>query len=398
MTGSETHAGALGATTGGPGREQALKVVMAGGGTAGHVNPLLATADALRAHGAEVRALGTREGLEAELLAEAGIEMITIPRAPFPRRPNLDALKFPGRWRRALAIAKEAVAGADAVIGFGGYVAAPLYAAAKACSVPVIIHEQNALPGLANRAAARIAAGVGLTFASTPLRARTGITRVTGLPLRPAIAQVALERRDPDKLAKARRAGAQRLGLDPEKTIALVTGGSLGAQHLNEAMVACAAELTENAQILHLTGKGKDGPVRAALAKSPVEVRERYQVREYLSEMEDALACADLVISRAGAGMVAEIGAVGIAAVFIPLPIGNGEQAKNAADIVHIGGASMIADADLTPERVRREIVTLLGDRQRLEAAGKLAARISPINGAQQLAELTREIAAGGKP
>ena len=167
-----------------------LSFVLAGGGTAGHVNPLLSTALALRERGCAVRAVGTSEGLEADLVPEAGVELSTIVRVPFPRRPDMDMLRFPVRYRRAVAQATEILgkAGADAVIGFGGYASTPVYRAAKALGVPVVVHEQNAKPGLANRYGARFAEAVALTFDSTPLAARAGVTQTVGLPLRTAIA------------------------------------------------------------------------------------------------------------------------------------------------------------------------------------------------------------------
>ena len=281
-----------------------LRVLLAGGGTAGHVNPLLATAHALRElpGGAEVAALGTEAGLEARLVPAAGLPLHVVPRVPLPRRPSPDLLRLPANLWRAVSAADRALreTRADVVVGFGGYVATPAYLAARRRGVPVVVHEQNALPGIANKVGARLAAAVALTFGSTPLRAARGHTVTTGLPLRAPIAALAARRAaGADERAAARAAAAAELGLDPSPVTVLVTGGSLGAQRLNETLAAASAELlATGAQVLHLTGNGKDAPVRAALASpdgAAAPGAERYHVAEYQDRMELAYAAADLV-------------------------------------------------------------------------------------------------------
>ena len=216
-----------------------VKVVMAGGGTAGHVNPLLATAVQLRESGAEVVVLGTKSGLEADLVPAAGFPLIEIPRVPLPRRPSLAFFTLPGRFADAVKRCAQALEGADVLVGFGGYVSTPAYIAAKRAGVPIVIHEQNARPGLANKVGARNAKVVALTFPSSPLKARNGNTVVTGLPLRAAIAELASRRADAEGAAQARREAAERLGVNPDAPTLLVTGGSLGALHVNESMTGC---------------------------------------------------------------------------------------------------------------------------------------------------------------
>lgn len=360
------------------------RIVMAGGGTAGHVNPLLATAHVLRERGCEVSVLGTSEGLEATLVPDAGFPFSVIPRVPFPRRPNAAMLTFPARFHEATRMAEQVIQRADVVVGFGGYVSTPAYRAAKKYSVPVVVHEQNARPGLANKVGAGIARVVALTFSSTPLAAKRGTTIVTGLPLRPVLADLAARRSTLEGATAAREEAAARLGLNPDLTTLIITGGSLGAQHLNEVMSQAAPSLPEGVQVLHLTGKGKDDPVRAALAGSGVE--QRWHVRDYLTTMEDALAVADLVVCRSGAGTVAELTALGIPAVYVPLPIGNGEQRLNAADHVAAGGALMVADAQLDAEYVRGTIFPLLtsGDYRAMREATE---GLGIVDAAEQLAE-----------
>lgn len=371
-------------------------VVLAGGGTAGHVNPLLAVADELRARepGAKVLVLGTATGLEADLVPARGYELRPVPRAPLPRRPSLDLLRLPGRLVSAVRAAEAALdeIGAQAVVGFGGYVSTPAYLAARRRGVPVVIHEQNARPGLANRLGARWAARVGVTFAGTELPGAV----TTGLPLRREIAELVAAREvDP---ASARVRAADALGLDPALPTVLVTGGSSGAASLNAAVAGAAGALLEaRAQVLHLTGRGKDAGVRAAVrALSGTHETGRYQVREYLSEMHLALAVADLVVCRAGAGTVCELAALGIPAVYVPLPIGNGEQRLNAAPLVEAGGGLLVADADLTPAWVARTVPALLADRARLDAMSAAAAAGGVRDAAARVADLVGEAVADG--
>lgn len=359
-------------------------VVLAGGGTAGHVNPLLAVADELRRRhpGVAITMLGTAEGLEAELVPTRGYPLVTVPRVPLPRRPTLDWFRLPGRLRRAVAVAREATADAQAVVGFGGYVSTPAYLAARG-RVPVVIHEQNARPGLANRLGARWAAAVAVTFPGTPLRGAV----TTGLPLRPPVAELAAARQA--DAAAARRAAAVALGLDPDATTLLVTGGSLGALSLNRALSAAAPDLVgAGVQVLHLTGAGKDEAVRDAVGGLA-----GYHVLAYLAEMQHALAVADLVVCRAGAGTVSELAALGIPAVYVPLPFGNGEQQLNAQPVVAAGGGLLVPDARLDAAWVRTELVPLLGDRSRLDAMAGAARSVGQVDGAARVVDLVEKVA-----
>ena len=388
----------------------APRVLLAGGGTAGHVNPLLATAAALREPAlggrreAGILVLGTAEGLEADLVPEAGFDMAVVPRVPMPRRPTGDLFMLPRRLSRAVGAAAEAIEALDAqvVVGFGGYVSTPAYLAARRAGVPVVIHEQNARPGLANRLGASWAAAVALTFASTPLRSSKGRTEVTGLPLRPAIGELVARLAEPDGAAAARRAGAAALGLDPQAPTVLITGGSLGAQHLNEVLAAALPSLSPDLQVLHLTGRDKDGPVRAAVEAAMAEgaaadLAERYHVLDYLVAMEQAYACADGVICRSGAGTVAELTALGLPALYVPLPIGNGEQRLNAADVVAAGGGRLVADARLTAADVL-DFTALLTRPDERGAMAAAAASTGVRDGARRLADLIRTVAREGSP
>ncbi len=365
-----------------------MRVLLAGGGSAGHVNPLLATADEIRRRQplAEIEVIGTEAGLEKDLVPAAGYPLTFIPRARLPRRPSRELVTLPARLRDAVRTTAQVIdrMRPDVVVGFGGYVATPAYRAAFTRALPVVIHEQNARPGLANRYGARRADVVALTFASTPLVARRGRTVVTGLPLRGPVAELAA-RRAAGGAREARVEAAALLGLDPDQPTLLVTGGSLGAASINAAAAGALARLAATAQVLHLTGRGKAGPVEQA--RSGAGNPPGYQVREYLAEMHIAYACADLVVTRSGAGMVCELAALGLPALYVPLPVGNGEQRLNAADVVAAGGGEIIEDAALTPDLLAQRVAELFGTPETLRDMGARAAAAGTRDGAARLVD-----------
>lgn len=379
----------------GPERQPAniRAVVLAGGGTAGHVNPLLSVADEIRRRNpdAKVIVLGTEEGLEAELVPARGYRLWTIPKVPLPRRPSLQFLRLPDRLMAAVKSAREAMDEIDAqvVVGFGGYVSTPAYLAANRAEpplgrIPVVVHEGNARPGIANRLGTLWAKEVGTTFPTTHLHG----SEFVGLPLRAEIAALAAARaHDP---GTARRVGAAELGLDPNLPTLVVSGGSTGALSVNAAVAGAAQDLLNaGIQVLHLTGKGKDAPVRQALA----DLRDNrnvghYHVREYLPEMQLALAAADLVVARAGAGMVSELAALGLPAIYVPLPVGNGEQKLNATPLVDAGGGILVADDDFTAKWVREHVPDLLTDSERLAKMSAAAREQGRPDAAARLVDL----------
>lgn len=352
-------------------------VLMAGGGTAGHVSPMLALADTLRGRdpGLSVACLGTVEGLEARLVPERGYALIPVPKVPLPRKPSAALLRLPGSLRGAVRRAEEAIdrTGAEVVVGFGGYVSTPAYLAARRRSVPIVIHEQNARPGIANRLGARFASRVAVTFPGTPLRGAV----VTGMPLRHEIA--ALDRE------ACREEAMAHFGLDPQWPTVVVTGGSLGAARINAAFEACVHTLSAGGiQVLHITGRGKTfDPADAQGAP--------YVVVEYCDRMDLAYAAADLVVARSGAGTVCELTAVGLPAVYVPLPIGNGEQRLNAAHVIEAGGGVLVDDAQMTAGWVADHVVPLVRDPERLRSMALASASVGESDGAAKLAALVDE-------
>ena len=348
-------------------------VLLAGGGTAGHVSPLLALADCLRRRDPDVRiaALGTATGLEARLIPERGYPLFDVPKVPLPRRPSADLLRLPVNLRRAVVAAGRAIdeVGAEVVVGFGGYVATPAYLAARRRGIPVVIHEQNARPGVANRLGARFAAAVGVTFANTPLPRAV----VTGMPLRREIAT--LDR--PAQRAQART----HFGLGEHPTL-LVTGGSLGAQRLNGAFEGAVAALSSaGVQVLHVTGAGKEFTPTGATGAP-------YVVVPYADRMDLAYAAVDLVVARSGANTVCELAAVGLPAIYVPLPIGNGEQRLNAAGVVAAGGGLLVEDSEVDASWVERVVLPLVLDEDRIATMSRAAEGAGERGGDELLADL----------
>jgi len=331
--------------------------LLAGGGTAGHVNPLLAVADALRERdpSATILVLGTAEGLESRLVPERGYELLIVDKVPFPRRPNAQAAAFPARFRRAIAQVRAHIRqhGIDIVVGFGGYASAPAYVAARRERVPFVVHEANAKPGLANVLGARAAAGVGVAFAGTPLRG----SEVVGMPLRREV--ITLDR------AARRAEAAEYFGLAADRPVLLVFGGSLGAQRLNDALADSWRDiLAAGWQLLHVTGERSDLPDPGVPG---------YALRRYIDRMDLAFALADLIVSRSGSATVSEISALGIPALYVPYSVGNGEQRLNAGSAVAAGAAQLLDDATFDGDAVRRIVVPLLGDRDRIRRMAEAA-------------------------
>lgn len=358
-----------------------LAVLLAGGGTAGHVSPLLALADCLRRRDPATRvlALGTAEGLEARLVPQRGYEMATVPRVPMPRRPSLDLLRLPRRLVQAVEAAERAIdaIGADVVVGFGGYVATPAYLAARRRGLPTVVHEQNRRPGLANRLGARFARAVAVTFPETPLPRALRV----GLPMRQEIARL-------DRPALRGQALAY-FGLRADLPTLLVYGGSLGAQRLNTTFGAAAAAIRDaGVQVLHGCGQGKAVDV-AAGGRPDVP----YVVRPYLDRMDLAYAAADFVVGRAGAGTVCEVTALGLPAAYVPLPIGNGEQRLNAEPVAAAGGGLLVDDASCTPAWVREVLLPLVTDGARRQAMAARAGDFGVRDGDERLADLVVEAA-----
>jgi len=353
-----------------------ISLVVAGGGSAGHIEPALALADAvLRLDpSATVTALGTERGLDTTLIPARGYPLELIPPVPLPRKPSAELLRLPGRVRAAVGRVREVLAkvDADVVVGFGGYVALPAYLGARG-RVPIVVHEANAKAGLANRVGARFAARVAAAVPGTLPGAE-----VLGIPLRRSVTEL-------DRPALRAQARA-KFGLPADGPVLLVFGGSQGARTLNTALAAALPGLVDaGIAVLHAHGK----------AGAPAGPAAGYVGLPYIDAMDLAYAAADAVLGRCGAMTVAEVSAVGLPAVYVPLPHGNGEQALNAAPVVAAEGGVLVPDAELTGDRVLAELVPLLTDPARLAAMGAAARRSAHADAADRLARLVLDV--GGK-
>ncbi len=361
-------------------------IILAGGGTAGHTSPLIATAERLRelAPGVRLVAVGTPKGLEARVVPAAGLDLQMIPPVPLPRRLTPQLASVPGRLAGAVkqAMAILDAADADAVVGFGGYVSLPVYLAALARRVPVVIHEQNAVPGLANKVAATFAKVVAVSFPNTPLRN----ARYVGMPVRAAIT-------DLDRAADRARARAD-LGFEGDRPLLLVSGGSQGAVAINNATEAAREELLAHGiDVLHVLGPKNLTDAHRVVTHPTTGAR--YVPVGYVDAMEQAYAAADLMVGRSGAGTVIETATVGLPAIFVPLPHGNGEQARNADFLVDADAAVLVPNADLDGPRLLADALPLLTDPARLAAVRERLAGLVPADAAADLARIVLDAARG---
>ncbi|MBB5955720.1 UDP-N-acetylglucosamine--N-acetylmuramyl-(pentapeptide) pyrophosphoryl-undecaprenol N-acetylglucosamine transferase [Saccharothrix tamanrassetensis] len=329
-------------------------VVVAGGGTAGHIEPALALADAVMRlrPDARVVALGTERGLESKLVPARGYPLELIPPVPMPRKPSPDLLKLPLRVRESVKRTREVLerVGADVVVGFGGYVSLPAYLAARG-RVPIVVHEANAKAGLANKVGGKFAERIAAAVPDSGLND----AEIIGIPLRHSITSL-------DRTALRAQARAH-FGLDPNAPTLLVFGGSQGARSINNAVSGAASAFAQaGVGVLHAHGP------KNTVAVQTVPGAPAYVPVPYLERMDFAYAAADAVLCRSGAMTVAEVSAVGLPAVFVPLPHGNGEQALNAGPVVSAGGGILVPDDQLTPQWIAQNVVPLVADRARLAA------------------------------
>ncbi len=356
------------------------RIVLAGGGTAGHTSPLIATAQALTELEPEVEitCIGTEKGLETSVIPEAGLKLELIRPVPMPRKLNMDLLKLPLNLRRSVRQARAVLARAraQALIGYGGYVSIPAYLAARSMKVPVLVHEANCVVGLANKVGARFSAFTGYTFKSTKIHRGTLI----GMPMNRNITRATVT---PDQARIA-------FGLDPHRPTLLVSGGSQGARAINQALLAGLPRiLGADIQVLHVLGKKNFTPEDRVIT-GPTGAR--YVPVAYVSDMVQAYRCADLMIGRAGAGTVMETAVLGLPVIFIPLPWGNGEQARNAAGLVADGAGILLPEANLTADTLTETVIATITDREGLAAMSAKTPAHSPADAADVLAQAALRI------
>lgn len=366
-------------------------IALAAGGTAGHINPAVALAQELRDRGHEIRFYGTQRGMESRLVPQEGLAFEGLDVSGFDRSRPWTAISAFVKMRAAR---KRVLAEFDrdgvpaAAVGFGAYVCFPLADAAAARGVPLVLHEQNSVPGMANKALARRAQVLALTYPSSEalFAGRLGPqTKVLtcGNPVRRAILQA-----DRDK-ARA------TLDLPADATVLLVFGGSLGAQHLNRAVASLKQQLLSrpNVWVLHAAGARDHEGALEALALTEQEAK-RWRVMPYIDDMASCLAAADLVVSRSGASSVSEIAARCVPSVLVPYPHATADhQTTNARLLVDAGGAVVVPDGLIDGAEFSGPLLELLDDagKRRDMAAG--LAGLGQAGAAARLADAVEAVA-----
>ncbi len=350
--------------------------LLTGGGTAGHVNPLLSLADYIseKEPNAKIFALGTKEGLEKDLVPARGYELLTIAKLPFPRKITPSAFVFPTAFMRAVSQVRDVIRRnkIDIVVGFGGYASAPAYLAARLEKTKLVIHEANALPGMANKIGAKFANAVAVAFIDTPLPKAS----YQGMPLRKEIEAV-IKQRD--------TVGARKhFGLDEDMFTLLVTGGSLGARSINQTIEESRDLLAAaGVQVLHIVGGKSDlQPIRQ---KSYLRIK-------YCDRMDLALSAADFAVSRAGAATVSELTALGVPALYIPYGVGNGEQRHNIKNVLEAEAAISCKDSEFSREFVAQTLVSLLSSAKRLRLMSAAARKLAITDGTANLYRLVQGV------
>jgi len=324
-------------------------------------------------------------GPEARLAKEAGLVFHAVRARGFDRsRPltlPLALVRLAGSAFRAWSLL--GAERPDVVVGFGGYVSLPVGAAAVMRRVPLVLHEQNSVPGMANRVLSRRACAVGVTYRDSIARMRPGTRcELTGNPVRDSV------------LSADRTAGRAALGLPQDAVVLLVFGGSRGARHINEAVIGVRERLLahDDVHVVHVAGREEFAAVRAALEGTPGAGR--YHVYDYIEDMGSAIAAADLILARAGATSIAEITALGRAAVLVPYPYATEDhQTRNARDVERAGGAVLISDADLDAEVFAATLDELLTDGARRAEMAAASRALGVRDAAERLERLILECA-----
>lgn len=370
-----------------------LTVAIAAGGTAGHVNPALALADELRDRGHEVHFFGESRRLEGALVPKEGFPFHPVHVTGFDRRRPwtlVTALVHLSHEEHRLIekFGSGELPMPDVAIGFGAYLELPLMRAAAKLGIPIALHEQNSVPGLANKRTAKSARliALGQPAAEDVMRSCAGRSSevvFTGNPVRSSV------------LEGDRSRGRVALGIPQDATVLLVFGGSLGARHVNERLASLKRELLaiEGLHVVHSTGKNGYDETLQALDLTEAEAS-RWRVMPYIDDMGDTLAAADLVVSRAGASSVAEIAALAVPSILVPYPLATADhQTTNARLLTDAGAAVKFSDDDIDGDAFRDELLGLLGDAPRRASMREVARGLAQDKAAAMLADLLEGIA-----
>jgi len=359
-----------------------VRVVVAGGGTAGHVSPAIALARALE--GDDVTFIGTAEGIESTMVPAAGFPLELIEVVGFDRAKPLAlpavAVRAAGAVRRSRRLLRRLQP--DVVVGMGGYVSLPVSLAAASARVPLVLHEQNIVFGLAHKVTRGFACRVAVSFEET-LRQAGKKGSWTGNPVQPELV-------DAD-LGQERERALESFGLDRDRRTVLVFGGSLGAKRVTEAALGLASlwAQRDDLQVLHILGRrGSDMDVATG-------ERLIYRTVPYVERMIEVYAVADVAVCRGGASTVAELTTVGLPSIVVPYPYHRDRQQERHARVLEAAGAALVLpDAETTPDALAERLDALLSDRERLLRMAEAARSLGKPDAAEELARLVREVAA----
>lgn len=358
-----------------------MRIVLSGGGTAGHINPALALAESLIEQGHEVFYAGTPQGVEARLVKEANLPFTPFEAKGFNRnhpKTIFSAVRIIIKSTKLACVWFEEIK-PDVVVAFGGYVCIPVGRAAKKMGVPLVVHEQNSVMGMANKYLAKTARAVALTYevAGAPVADKEKLV-VTGNPVRSSV------------LTSTREEGRSMLGIPEEASMLLVFGGSLGARHLNAAISSMKKDLLaiDNLYVVHITGPKELETVEAVLALTEEE-KKRYLVMGYQNRMGETMAACDMVVSRAGATSLAEISARCIPAILVPFPFATADhQTTNARSCVQAGAAWMMADDMVETPEFKELVLTFVDDEKARLKMSEAARGFETGNAASKLADV----------
>ncbi|MFP4661156.1 MAG: undecaprenyldiphospho-muramoylpentapeptide beta-N-acetylglucosaminyltransferase [Halanaerobiales bacterium] len=367
-----------------------MKAIITGGGTGGHIYPALAVLRALENKGWDILYIGSRGGLEGNIIPAEGIKFREVNVAPLPRKLSLKLISSPIKTAVGFYQARKIIKGfkPDIVLGTGGFVAGPVVLAAAMLKIPSVIQEQNVYPGFTNKMLARWVNAIALNFAEARKYFPENIKaeyRVTGNPIRKVI------------LDTDRKSGMKQLSLDANRKTILVFGGSQGAMSINKAMIDVYRHFQDNnrIQIIHITGKKNYNTILDEIRKEGININKsgHYKIKSYITHMEYAYAVADLVVYRAGATGIAEITAKGIPAILIPYPFAaENHQEYNARNLEKHGAAVVILDKDLNGRKLIEKIEMLINDHKRLSEMSRNSRKLANPDAVKNIVNLIEEM------
>lgn len=358
------------------------KIVISGGGTGGHLYPGLAVADELRRFEAEVLYLGSRRGLEAEVVPKEGYRFLAVPSRGIAgslfKKVGAVLTLGVGTLKAMLCLSNYKP---DLVVGTGGFVCVPAVVSAALLGVPVVLLEQNAVPGKATKLLSKLAKAVCLSFEDSKKYFSGCRTEWTGNPLRSQIKK------------KSREEACVALGIDPGRPTLLVAGASQGATSINRALVDALSDWQNKEwNIIHLTGRNHLARVQARVESVlPPSAKLTYMSFGFRKDMENLYSAADLVVSRAGATTIAELTCLGLPAIFVPYPYAGGHQKENARVVVDSGGATHISD-ELVGEKLKGEVEELLKDSTRLKDMSVKSLHTARPDASSSVVNVCREV------